>query len=77
MGINYGRAKGQSKLVNRVENNRNMKRAGCVSTVGRPVMINPKGRCCCKKNDWKKCQNARGKTVYILGKVCKSPLKSA
>jgi len=41
------------KLINRKDLNRNMKRAGCVSTVGRPVMIASNKRCCCdSKTVW-------------------------
>ena len=39
-------------MQNRKENNRNIKRAGCVSSVGRPVMIVANKRCCCKKEVW-------------------------
>jgi len=40
------------KRINRKDLNRNMKRAGCVSTVGRPVMIASNKRCCCTKKPW-------------------------
>lgn len=36
-----------SKLKTRTDLQRNMKRAGCVSTVGRPVQIAANKRCCC------------------------------
>ena len=39
-------------MQNRKENNRNIKRAGCVSSVGRPVMIVANKRCCCKTEVW-------------------------
>jgi len=38
-------------MQNRKENNRNQKRAGCVSSVGRPVNVGIK--CCCEnKSVW-------------------------
>ena len=41
-----------SKLKTRTDLQRNMKRAGCVSTVGRPVQIAARKRCCCTKKAW-------------------------
>ena len=55
-------------MQNRKENNRNMKRAGCVSTVGRPVLIASNKRCCCdSKTVW--CL-VNKKTVLLSKKSC-------
>lgn len=50
--VNYGRARNKGSMINRKENNRNQKRAGCVSSIGRPVNIAASKRCCCVKKKW-------------------------
>ena len=55
-------------MQNRKENNINQKRAGCVSTVGRPVMITANKRCCCpkKKKPW--CFSNKNVSPCLKGK---------
>jgi len=63
--VNTGRARLKGSMMNRKENNRNIKRAGCVSSVGRPVQIASGNRCCCKKKAW--CLG-KNRTNCIYGK---------
>jgi len=68
--VNYGRARNKGSMINRKENNRNQKRAGCVSSVGRPVNIAASKRCCCDSNTvW--CL-VNKKTVLLSKKSCEA-----
>ena len=59
------------KLLNRKDLNRNIKRAGCVSTVGRPVMIAANKRYYFKKEVWCPLKNGRGSKL-TASKDCDS-----
>ena len=55
-------------MQNRKVNNINQKRAGCVSTVGRPVMIASSKRCCCPKTKKPWCFSNNNVSPCLKGK---------
>jgi hypothetical protein len=65
-----GRAKGKGKLVNRQDLNRNIKRAGCPPSIGRPVMMKKEKKgCCCPGAGWLEC-TVNGKKAWVMKKEC-------
>lgn len=65
-----GRARGKGKLVTRQDLNRNLKRAGCPPSVGRPVMLKKRNKgCCCKNAGWIEC-TVNGKKVFLMKTKC-------
>ena len=55
-------------MQNRKVNNINQKRAGCVSTVGRPVNIAASKRCCCPKTKKPWCFSNNNVSPCLKGK---------
>ena len=67
MGRSYRSLVG--KLNSRVDLQRNIKRAGCISKVGRRVELSRPGlggNCCCKPLPWVKCKGSNGRMRFIM-----------
>ena len=62
-----------SKLTTRKDLQRNMKRMGCVPSMGRPVLLKPRNRCCCPPADWCKIEGSNESKLVPAG-TCDPPV---